>query len=265
MKRWPRSTAKGDSRRRPVSRRIAGRLTSGRIREIAASSEPRVSLFWFHALPSCRTARALETPWPHRGNRLDRRVRAVFALRIREPAEFSVCGFRESDDSRSGASVLQLVSLLSIDDSRRHAGGADGAGAVRGLFFRASRDAGLCFFGFLVLREFSLYRNVHGGCARRGAPARWLRRSRLEYSLRRVGPAAAGCAHRRNHAARRLGRSRFAHVRHLAPARAAKGRAPPSRAERASLRNFGKLVRTYSSYCGPVGLTESAQLPGSTS
>src|ERR1700738_3961374 len=85
----------------------------------------------------------------------------------KEPQRLSVSRLREFDHSRRGTSFFRL---LWIHDhySRRNVGGVDCAAAVRRVLLCSSRDIWLCLLRILVLRELSVHRHVHGGCARSG-------------------------------------------------------------------------------------------------
>src|SRR6266436_4569932 len=74
-------------------------------------------------------------------------------------------------------------------DFGRDAGGADRSAPVRRLFLLAARDFGVCVLLVLVFREFSVHRDVYGGCARAGFAARGFGRPRLGNLVRAMGVA----------------------------------------------------------------------------
>src|SRR5258708_36697393 len=86
------------------------------------------------------------------------------------------------------ASAVQRI-WLHDDDDGRDAGGADCSAAVRRLFLLAARDFGVCVLLVLVFREFSVHRDVYGGCARAGVATGGFGRPRLGNLVRALGVA----------------------------------------------------------------------------
>src|SRR5258708_18369301 len=80
-------------------------------------------------------------------------------------------------------------SWLHDDDDGRDAGGADCSAAVRRLFLLAARDFGVFVLLVLVFREFSVHRDVYGGCARAGVATGGFGRPRLGNLVRALGVA----------------------------------------------------------------------------
>src|SRR5258706_15125418 len=87
------------------------------------------------------------------------------------------------------ASAVQRI-WLHDDDDGRDAGGADCSAAVRRLFLLAARDFGVCVLLVLVFREFSVHRDVYGGCARAGVATGGVGGPRLGNLVRALG---GGC------------------------------------------------------------------------
>src|SRR5258707_15724511 len=77
-------------------------------------------------------------------------------------------------------------------DYGRDAGGADCSAALRRLFLLEARDCRDCVLRVLVLREFSIYRDVYGGWAGAGIAASRFGRPRLGHIVRGVGVVDEG-------------------------------------------------------------------------
>src|SRR5277367_805569 len=133
------------------------------------------------------------------GNRLAGLLRTFFDLRFCEPPEFSVHRFRQSDHSRRRTFFLQLV-WANHHDPGRHARRIAGSAALRLVFLLAARGDRYGVLQFLVLRELSVYRHVHGGRTRPGSAVGWRWRTRLGNVVRPMGPFDAGPEYRCGHA-----------------------------------------------------------------
>src|SRR5216684_6275986 len=94
------------------------------------------------------------------------------------------------------APTLQPI-WLHDHDYGRDAGGADCSAALRRLFLLEARDCRDCILRVLVLREFSIHRDVYGGCAGAGIAASRFGRPRLGHIVRAVGIVDEGPENRR--------------------------------------------------------------------
>jgi hypothetical protein len=151
-----------------------------------------------------RIFRGVEADFPGCGDCVVVRLRFVFDL-CREGSQWvSFSGFCEFGYSRGRTSVLQHI-WLHDDDYGRNADGTDRSDAVRQLFLLEARDFRNGILRFLVFREFSVHRDVHGGCSGAGVAAGWFWGSRLGDFVWAVGMVEVRREDRRGDASDRVG------------------------------------------------------------